>query len=132
MGEQNGYSVENTLDFAVLNALRYETLDSSAIERRIQRVRAILDFAAARKGALGPASTETALERLRKAGWLETSRPQGVPGSETQYALTSEGRKQLELEQTRRESSLASFVEDGALDGSFRRFLSESANQEDA
>jgi len=115
------------LSFFILSTLEKESLQRDTIEHRMQRIFSVLEIAAARKGRSGPESLESALHRLKHIGWLQISRQQFGSGPEAIYSLTFMGREQLEEERKHRASNLAGIIEDGALDGSFHRFLSRNA-----
>lgn len=104
MDGRNSNPIENTLDFAILNALRKESLDGVAIDRYIERVRVILEFTAARKGLASPGSTAAALQRLENSGWVCAAQTQAGLSPQTNYTLTAEGEKQLELEWASRQA----------------------------
>ena len=123
MGEHSHNSIEYTLDFFILDTLSQEPLQDFVIEQRMQRIHRMLELAAERSGKFSPGSSMTALHRLERAGWLTVEWQQAHSGPEKVYSLTSIGREQLEAQRKHRSSALSGFVEDRALDDSFRRFL---------
>jgi PadR family transcriptional regulator PadR len=84
--------LQGTLDLLILKTIAREPLHGWAIAKRIQ----------ARSGdilAVGQGSLYPALHRLEKQGWIRAQWQQSDLGREAKfYALTRQGRKQLERE----------------------------------
>ena len=84
--------LQGTLDLLILKTIAREPLHGWAIARRIQ----------ARSGdilAVGQGSLYPALHRLERRGWVRAEWKQSDLGREAKfYALTRDGRKQLERE----------------------------------
>jgi transcriptional regulator len=84
--------IQGTLDLLILRTLALEPMHGWAIARRIQQVSD--DVLKVTQGALYPA-----LHRLEQQGWLESEwRPTGTGRDAKFYALTREGREQLDRE----------------------------------
>lgn len=67
------------------------------------------------------------MQRLERAWWLGAEwRQTENSGSEKIYFLTFAGKERLAAERGRWTSTLARFIEDGALDDSFRKFLNRN------
>jgi PadR family transcriptional regulator PadR len=84
--------LQGTLDLLILKTISREPLHGWAIAKRIQ----------ARSGdilAVGQGSLYPALHRLEKQGWIRAEWQHSDLGREAKfYALTRQGRKQLERE----------------------------------
>jgi PadR family transcriptional regulator PadR len=84
--------LQGTLDLLILRTIAREPLHGWAIAKRIQ----------ARSGdilAVGQGSLYPALHRLERQGWVRAEWKESDLGREAKfYALTREGRKQLERE----------------------------------
>ena len=104
MDEPNTDVIQGTMDLLILKTLSLEPLHGFGIARRIEQIsRGVFK--------VNPGSLLTALKRLERAGWL------GAEWRHTEhsrrakyYALTREGRRQLEIETadwTRRTSAVA-------------------------
>ena len=122
MAESDSNKIERALDFFILKTLSDGPLQSSDLERRIERIYKILEFAAERKGKTGPVSLPIALRRLEHEGWLEV-RPGADGGREKVYSLTDSGNEQIGTQLATWTSMFTGFIEDGGLDDSFRKFL---------
>jgi transcriptional regulator len=84
--------IQGTLDLLILRTLALEPMHGWAIARRIQQVSD--DVLKVTQGALYPA-----LHRLEQQGWLESEwRPTATGRDAKFYALTSDGREQLDRE----------------------------------
>jgi len=86
--------LQGTLDLLILKTLSREPLHGWAIAKRIQQVSGeVLQIS---QGSLYPA-----LHRLEQQGWIEAEWKDSKHGREAKfYALTREGRQQLERELT--------------------------------
>src|SRR3984957_1680389 len=92
MSEQNTDVIQGTLDLLILKTLSLEPMHGFGIARRVDQV-------SRRVFKVNPGSLLTALQRLDRAGWInsewsntETSRRAKF------YTLTRAGRKQLDIE----------------------------------
>lgn len=96
--------IQGTLDMLILKTLSLEPMHGFGIARRVEQVsRGVFK--------VNPGSLLTALQRLERAGWLDSAWNQ-TPNSRRAkfYRLTHAGRKQLEVETadwTRRTSAVA-------------------------
>jgi len=84
--------IQGTLDMLILKTLSLEPMHGFGIARRVEQVsRGVFK--------VNPGSLLTALQRLERAGWLD-SEWRETPNSRRAkfYALTRSGRKQLEKE----------------------------------
>src|ERR1700751_1640135 len=104
MSDQNTDVVQGTLDMLILKTLSLEPMHGFGIARRVQQIsRGVFK--------VNPGSLLTALQRLERAGWLDS----GWRNTENSrrakfYTLTRTGRKQLEIEEAdwnRRASAVA-------------------------
>lgn len=104
MTEQNTDVIQGTLDLLILKTLSLEPMHGFGIARRVEQVsRGVFK--------VNPGSLLTALQRLERAGWLDS----GWRNTENSrrakfYILTRTGRKQLEIEEAdwnRRASAVA-------------------------
>jgi PadR family transcriptional regulator, regulatory protein PadR len=102
--EQNTDVIQGTLDLLILKTLSLEPMHGFGIARRVEQVsRGVFK--------VNPGSLLTALQRLERAGWLDS----GWRSTENSrrakfYSLTRTGRKQLEIEEAdwnRRASAVA-------------------------
>jgi PadR family transcriptional regulator len=96
--------IQGTLDLLILKTLSLEPMHGFGIARRVEQVsRGVFK--------VNPGSLLTALERLVRAGWLDSEWRQTANGRRAKYyRLTRGGRKQLEAETadwTRRASAIA-------------------------
>jgi PadR family transcriptional regulator, regulatory protein PadR len=96
--------IQGTLDMLILKTLSLEPMHGFGIARRVEQIsRGVFK--------VNPGSLLTALQRLERAGWLDSEWSQ-TPNSRRAkfYKLTRAGRKQLEFETvdwTRRASAVA-------------------------
>ena len=96
--------IQGTLDMLILKTLSLEPMHGFGIARRVEQTsRGVFK--------VNPGSLLTALQRLERAGWLDSEWRQ-TPNSRRAkfYKLTRAGRKQLEFEAadwTRRTSAVA-------------------------
>ncbi len=96
--------IQGTLDMLILKTLSLEPMHGFGIARRVEQIsRGVFK--------VNPGSLLTALQRLERAGWLDSEWGQ-TPNSRRAkfYKLTRTGRKQLEFETvdwTRRASAIA-------------------------
>ena len=100
----NADVIQGTLDMLILKTLSLEPMHGFGIARRVEQIS---------RGAfkVNPGSLLTALQRLERAGWLDSECSQ-TPNSRRAkfYILTRTGRKQHEFETadwTRRASAIA-------------------------
>ena len=102
--------LQGTLDLLILTTIAREPLHGWGIAKRIQQLsREVLSFG---QGSLYPA-----LHRLEQQGWIEAEwRDSDLGRSARFYALTPEGKKQLEreLKSWDRLSSAVQLVIEGA------------------
>src|SRR5215468_8454525 len=92
MIEQNTDVIQGTLDLLILKTLSLEPMHGFGIARRVEQVsRGVFK--------VNPGSLLTALQRLERAGWLD-SEWQNTENSRRAkfYSLTRAGKKQLEVE----------------------------------
>jgi transcriptional regulator len=96
--------IQGTLDMLILKTLSLEPMHGFGIARRVQQIsRGVFK--------VNPGSLLTALQRLERAGWLDSEWRQTENSRRAKfYSLTRAGRKQLEVETaewTRRASAIA-------------------------
>jgi PadR family transcriptional regulator PadR len=104
MDELNTDVIQGTLDMLILKTLSLEPMHGFGIARRVEQIsRGVFK--------VNPGSLLTALQRLERAGWLDSEWRQTENSRRAKfYALTRAGKKQLELETsdwTRRASAIA-------------------------
>src|SRR3984885_13357939 len=104
MSDQNTDVIQGTLDMLILKTLSLEPLHGFGIARRAEQVpRGVFK--------VNPGSLLTALQRLERAGWLDSEWQQTENSRRAKfYSLTREVKKQLEIETadwTRRASAIA-------------------------
>lgn len=104
MDESNTDVIQGTLDLLILKTLSLEPMHGFGIARRIEQIsRGVFK--------VNPGSLLTALQRLERAGWLDAEWRRTENSRRARYyALTRDGRKQLELETsdwTRRVTAVA-------------------------
>jgi PadR family transcriptional regulator, regulatory protein PadR len=104
MNEPNTDVVQGTLDMLILKTLSLEPMHGFGIGRRVEQVsRGVFK--------VNPGSLLTALQRLERAGWLDSEWRKTENSRRAKfYALTRAGRKQLEFETAewgRRSSAIA-------------------------
>lgn len=118
--------LEDTLDFFILNTISDKSLHDADIDRRIERVRRMLELAAERTRKPSPGSIVAALQRLERSGWAEIQCSEADSSPKKFYSLSPAGRDQLEAERMNRSSAVARFVEDSGWEHSFREFLNSN------
>jgi len=111
MGEQNTDVIQGTLDLLILKTLSLEPMHGFGIARRVEQVsRDVFK--------VNPGSLLTALQRLERAGWLDSAWRNTESSRRAKfYTLTRAGRKQLEIEEAdwnRRASAVARLLRQGA------------------
>ncbi len=104
MDESNTDLIQGTLDMLILKTLSLEPMHGFGIARRIEQVsRGVFK--------VNPGSLLTALQRLERAGWLDSEWRQTENARRAKfYRLTRTGHRQLEVETaawTRRVSAIA-------------------------
>lgn len=104
MNETNTDVIQGTLDMLILKTLSLGPLHGFGIARRVeQESRGVFK--------VNPGSLLTALQRLERAGWLDSEWRQTENSRRAKfYTLTRSGRKQLEAETAdwnRRASAIA-------------------------
>ena len=123
MDEFNTDGLKDTLDLFILNRFIDGPLSVSEVQRRLEPIFTYLALVAARTRRQSSGSLLTALQRLQREGWLKAERLGEQPDPETVYSLTALGEQRIKEEMTRRGSIVSQFIEDAALDKSFREFL---------
>lgn len=111
MSDQNTDVIQGTLDMLILKTLSLEPLHGFGIARRVEQIsRGVFK--------VNPGSLLTALQRLERAGWLDSEWRQTENSRRAKfYALTRAGKKQLEVETadwTRRASAIARLLREEA------------------
>ena len=104
MDNQNTDVIQGTLDLLILKTLSLEPMHGFGIARRVEQIsRGVFK--------VNPGSLLTALQRLERAGWLDSEWHQTANSRRAKfYTLTRGGRKQLEIESAdwaRRASAIA-------------------------
>ncbi len=104
MNDQNTDVIRGTLDMLILKTLSLEPLHGFGIARRVEQIsRGVFK--------VNPGSLLTALQRLERAGWLDSEWRQTENSRRAKfYSLTRAGRKRLAVETadwTRRASAIA-------------------------
>ncbi|HEY6807894.1 MAG TPA: PadR family transcriptional regulator [Gemmatimonadales bacterium] len=94
MDESNTDVIQGTLDLLILKTLSLEPMHGFGIARRIEQIsRGVFK--------VNPGSLLTALQRLERAGWLDAEWRRTENSRRARYyALTRDGRTQLEVETT--------------------------------
>ena len=104
MNDANTDVIQGTLDLLILKTLSLEPLHGFGIARRVEQVSHSVF-------KVNPGSLLTALQRLVRAGWLDSEwRTTENSRRAKFYILTRTGRKQLEIEEAdwnRRASAVA-------------------------
>jgi transcriptional regulator len=104
MSDGNTDVIQGTLDMLILKTLSLGPLHGFGIARRVEQI-------SQNVFKVNPGSLLTALQRLERAGWLDSEWRQTENSRRAKfYRLTRSGRKQLELETadwTRRASAIA-------------------------
>ncbi len=92
MDEMNTDVIQGTLDMLILKTLSLQPLHGFGIARRIEQIsRDVFK--------VNPGSLLTALQRLERAGWLDSEWRQTENARRAKfYSLTRAGRKQLDTE----------------------------------
>ncbi len=111
MSDQNTDVIQGTLDMLILKTLSLEPLHGFGIARRVEQIsRGVFK--------VNPGSLLTALQRLERAGWLDSEWQQTENSRRAKiYTLTRTGKKQLEIETadwTRRTSAVARLLREEA------------------
>jgi PadR family transcriptional regulator, regulatory protein PadR len=111
MSDQNTDVIQGTLDMLILKTLSLEPLHGFGIARRVEQIsRGVFK--------VNPGSLLTALQRLERAGWLDSEWRQTENARRAKfYSLTRAGKKQLEIETadwSRRASAIARLLREGA------------------
>jgi len=111
MSGQNTDVIQGTLDMLILKTLSLEPLHGFGIARRVEQIsRGVFK--------VNPGSLLTALQRLERAGWLDSEWQQTENSRRAKiYTLTRTGKKQLEVETadwTRRTSAIARLLREEA------------------
>lgn len=123
MSEPEINKIERALDFFILKMLSDGPLQRPDLERRLERIYRMLEFAAERKGKAGPAVLPIALRRLEREGWLEVQTNPTGSGQEKVYSLTESGTEEIRTQLATWTATFTRFIDDGGLDDSFRKFL---------
>ena len=92
MNEENTDVIQGTLDMLILKTLSLQPMHGFGIARRVEEIsRGVFK--------VNPGSLLTALQRLERAGWLDSEWKQTENSRRAKiYSLTRAGRKQLEVE----------------------------------
>ena len=92
MDEQSTDVIQGTLDMLILKTLSLQPMHGFGIARRVEQVsRGVFK--------VNPGSLLTALQRLERAGWLDSEWRQTENSRRAKfYELTRAGRRQLEVE----------------------------------
>jgi PadR family transcriptional regulator PadR len=111
MSDPNTDVIQGTLDMLILKTLSLEPLHGFGIARRVEQIsRGVFK--------VNPGSLLTALQRLERAGWLDSEWQQTENSRRAKiYTLTRTGKKQLEVETadwTRRTSAIARLLREEA------------------
>jgi PadR family transcriptional regulator PadR len=111
MSDQNTDVIQGTLDMLILKTLSLEPLHGFGIARRVEQIsRGVFK--------VNPGSLLTALQRLERAGWLDSKWRQTENSRRAKfYALTRAGKKQLEIESAdwnRRATAIERLLREGA------------------
>ncbi len=111
MSDQNTDVIQGTLDMLILKTLSLEPMHGFGIARRVEQIsRGVFK--------VNPGSLLTALQRLERAGWLDSEWRQTENSRRAKfYTLTRTGKKQLEIETedwARRAGAIARLLREGA------------------
>jgi len=111
MSDENTDVIQGTLDMLILKTLSLEPIHGFGIARRVEQIsRGVFK--------VNPGSLLTALQRLERAGWLDSEWRKTENSRRAKfYALTRAGKKQLEVETadwTRRVGAIARLLREGA------------------
>lgn len=104
MNDENTDVIQGTLDMLILKTLSLESMHAFGIARRVEQIsRGVFK--------VNPGSLLTALQRLDRAGWVNAEWRQTENSRRAKfYALTRDGKRQLEVETAdweRRSSAIA-------------------------
>lgn len=104
MTDPNTDVIQGTLDMLILKTVSLEPMHGFGIGRRVEQIsRGVFK--------VNPGSLLTALQRLERAGWLDSEWRQTENSRRAKfYSLTRSGKKQLEVETadwTRRATAIA-------------------------
>ena len=104
MNDSNTDVIQGTLDMLILKTVSLEPLHGFGIARRVEQIsRGVFK--------VNPGSLLTALQRLERAGWLDSEWRETENARRAKfYRLTRSGHKQLEIETddwNRRSSAIA-------------------------
>lgn len=104
MSAQSTDVIQGTLDLLILQTVSLEPMHGFGIARRVEQIsRGVFK--------VNPGSLLTALQRLERAGWIDSEWRQTENARRAKfYTLTRAGKKQLEAERadwTRRASAIA-------------------------
>jgi len=104
MEQPNTDVIQGTLDMLILQTVSLEPMHGFGIARRVEQIsRGVFK--------VNPGSLLTALQRLERAGWLDSDWHQTENSRRAKfYRLTRAGKKQLEMERAdwaRRASAIA-------------------------
>ena len=108
MPDPNTDVIQGTLDMLILKTLSLEPIHGFGIARRIEQIS---------NGVfkVNPGSLLTALQRLERAGWLDSQWRETENSRRAKYySLTRSGKRQLEIETadwTRRVSAIARLLQ---------------------
>jgi PadR family transcriptional regulator PadR len=92
MEQQNTDVIQGTLDMLILKTISLEPMHGFGIARRVEQVSGGVF-------KVNPGSLLTALQRLERAGWLDSAWRQTENSRRAKfYTLTNAGKEQLELE----------------------------------
>jgi PadR family transcriptional regulator PadR len=108
MSEQNTDVIQGTMDMLILKTLSLQPMHGFGIARRVEQIsRGVFK--------VNPGSLLVALQRLERAGWLDSEWRQTENARRAKfYRLTRAGKKQLEIETadwTRRAAAIARLLE---------------------
>ena len=111
VNNQNTDVIQGTLDMLILKTLSLEPMHGFGIARRVEQIsRGVFK--------VNPGSLLTALQRLERAGWLDSEWRQTENSRRAKfYDLTRAGKRQLEIETadwSRRASAIARLLREGA------------------
>ena len=111
MSNQNTDVIQGTLDMLILKTLSLEPMHGFGIARRVEQIsRGVFK--------VNPGSLLTALQRLERAGWLDSEWRQTENSRRAKfYTLTRAGKRQLEIETTdwtRRASAIGRLLREEA------------------
>jgi transcriptional regulator len=92
MDDPNTDVIQGTLDMLILKTLSLEPMHGFGISRRVEQIsRGVFK--------VNPGSLLTALQRMERAGWLDSAWRQTENSRRAKfYSLTRAGKKQLEFE----------------------------------